>query len=758
MMYIPRRSLLKTLLMGIILLLVFQAYGLHSAEPDNIFMAQAAIRYPASKLTLQETDDDYAIYIPAAVNLPVPRLTLQEADDDYAIYLPAVIQPPRVELSEIWTADEFRSIREAFLPGKIIRYYAQGYVNIPDAATIGLKWSVDGPCSSKVLYDGTGQIHQGLWTLYQTDVAPNCPGVYTYTLRMTYQDEVTVDSFSFVINHPSEVVSMSLQGFDKCNIPYGSKTESINQMQSWWYLSPYYSTNLYIGGISRYCSNTELDAVWVNQVAKQGWSFIPTWVGPQAPCTSYRYRFSSSPSTAYQQGVLEANAAFETARNLGFLGNTVLYYDLEMYSTTNQSCRDAAKSFLAGWSQRLQEVGVRSGVYGHRVNVNDWASIAYPGTPNNVWIASWIRSYYDPNVSAYGIPGVSDDLWRDQRIRQYAGDHTETYGGFAFSIDSNIMDGEVTVLPNTTSNSSALVPTGEIEESKAQILNILSDTYNEVQDMQLISNNRGWAIVDQRILWTNDGGDTWSDITPPSITPESVMAAKFIDESSGWTVLQDILTGEVKVYTTANSGVEWRVSSMIDGDAFIGPLVSAVYLDLLDGQTGWVAVRMMSSANFKTGRLFYTRDGGGSWEERTLPFGERVKFMDAERGWIAGGPAGNQLFYTQDGGRTWQEQDIQSSFPREIEDILAGLPELGDGQNASIQTATIDTDLPEGVVKMEIKPDGQGWAQVNRTNCSGTKLPLQSDPFQGLSGLRCEKISSILRTLDGGETWVDITP
>jgi hypothetical protein len=244
---------------------------------------------------------------------------------------------------------------------------------------------------------------------------------------MEYQNEITFDTVSYAVNNPSEVSSMNLQGFDKCNIPYGSKTESINQMQTWWNLSPYYSVNLYMGGVSRYCSNTELDAVWVNRVAQQGWSFIPTWVGPQAPCTSYRYKFSSSPYTAYQQGISEANAAVEAARNLGLLGNTVIYYDLEMYSTTNLSCREAANSFLAGWTQRLREQGVRSGVYGHRINANDWASI-YP-SPDNAWIASWVRSTYYAGISAYDIPGISNELWLGRRIRQYAGDHVETYGG-----------------------------------------------------------------------------------------------------------------------------------------------------------------------------------------------------------------------------------------------------------------------------------------------------------------------------------------
>jgi photosystem II stability/assembly factor-like uncharacterized protein len=738
---IPWSALWKTLLLGFTLLSISSAYALIGRQPGYLFQVQAASHQPVLKLLLQEDSND---------------------NGDHSVFMPSVVQPIRVELSNVWTADELRTPREAFLPGKAVRYYAQGYVNITDAAVVRLSWSVVGPCGGKTLFDGAGQIDHGQWTLFQSDTAVNCPGIYTYTLRMTYQDKVTIETYSYVVNHPSEVVSISHQGFDKCNIPYGSKTESINQMQTWWNLSPYYSVNLYIGGVSRYCNNTELDAVWVNQVAKQGWSFIPTWVGPQAPCTNYRYRISSDLNTAYYQGISEATAAYETARNLGLLGNTVIYYDMEMYSTTNLSCAAAVNNFLAGWSERLQDHGVRSGVYGHRVNVNNWSAIAYPGTPHNVWIASWIRSYYDPYVSAYGITGVSDSLWRDQRIRQYAGDHVETYGGIGFGIDSNIMDGEVTVLPSSVAGASGVVISSQADEVESRMITDPPASSVHVDDFQLLSSGQGWALVDQKLLWTNDGGNSWADITPFATTTDSVMTAKFIDETHGWSVSQDRVTGAINVLITTNSGLDWDTSPLIEGNTLIGPMASGIYLERLDVQTGWVIVKLVSSANFKPGRLFHTQDGGKSWDEYEVPFGEPVRFLDRERGWIAGGPAENQLFFTQDGGRTWQEQDLSSSVPLNVEEITIGLPEFNDGQGLSLSSLQkdvfLENDLPEGTVKVEIKPDGQGWAHVKRTQCSGIKTAPQTGHIQESGDFLCEKESSILKTIDGGQTWVDITP
>jgi hypothetical protein len=67
------------------------------------------------------------------------------------------------------------------------------------------------------------------------------------------------------------------QGFDKCEIA------SPAQLQTWRAASPYRVVNLYIGGSSRSCANTALSAALLAQLNGQGWQFIPTWVGPQAP-------------------------------------------------------------------------------------------------------------------------------------------------------------------------------------------------------------------------------------------------------------------------------------------------------------------------------------------------------------------------------------------------------------------------------------------------------------------------------------------
>ena len=227
-------------------------------------------------------------------------------------------------------------------------------------------------------------------------------------------------------------------GLDACEVP------TLSQLQTWWTNSPYHSVNLYIGGALRACSNAALTHTYVSQMSAQGWSFIPTWVGPQTSCynSSYSNFISNDPSTAYNQGISEANAATTIATALG-MGHTVIYYDLEAYTAT-QVCRDAARSFMSGWSLQLRTLGFSAGVYGSPCTSYITDFVSSTNVPDVVWPAVWAYSAYSANASVFGLICMDDTLWSNhQRIRQYAGGHDETWGGVTLNIDSNVIDGVV---------------------------------------------------------------------------------------------------------------------------------------------------------------------------------------------------------------------------------------------------------------------------------------------------------------------------
>jgi photosystem II stability/assembly factor-like uncharacterized protein len=245
----------------------------------------------------------------------------------------------------------------------------------------------------------------------------------------------------------SETQTFIGQGFDKCEIA------SLSQLQNWIINSPYRAVNLYIGGSSRYCSNVALTASFVNQLKQQGWMLIPTWVGPQAACSSYASRMSYDPTTAYNQGSGEADAAIAVASNLGLTladqSGTIIYYDLEYYNYNDAACHDAARAFISGWTGQLQAGETQAGVYGNGPPLNSFASLS--SVPDAIWPAHWLLPYtYNPDATVWDVYGLSNSLWNNhQRIRQYAGGHNETWGGVTLNIDSNVIDGIVAPGPRS---------------------------------------------------------------------------------------------------------------------------------------------------------------------------------------------------------------------------------------------------------------------------------------------------------------------
>jgi hypothetical protein len=552
----------------------------------------------------------------------------------------------------------------------------------------------------------------------------------------------------------SDVIIASGQGFDNC------KPLSVEGMQTWWDSSPYSTVNIYLGGISALCPFDQLDLNWYSQVAQQGWSFILTWAGPQAPkgcpeACKFRYPMSLDPNISYQEGKAEAIAAVDTAVHKGFRGQLIIYYDIESYSGADAESRAAVAAFVQGWVEQLHALGHRAGAYGAACTsyVVDWAFNISP--PDNVWIAQWSKNFeYDPNASVWDTICLDDNngppiFWTDhQRLKQYSGPHDEAWGGLTEKIDSNVLDGEVITLlsQSPVQGSEASVTT----ESSREITLLKG---HQVREIQLLSSSEGWVLDGDQLYWTEDGGATWSDISPKNDGLEQILGVTFLDDQQGWLVSSQDSAGQngsLSILQTEDGGLTWhQVSVLIDDPEEIFEIESAD-LDFIDSQIGWISLKLHSSSNFSFGRLLATEDGGHTWQERTLPLGEPVLFLDAEHGWISGGPL-DQTFYTEDGGESWSLSETLSTEQSIGLESRMGSPLGFDGQ-------LFDVELPKGVVALDLLDSQLGWAVVQDGTCTGFKpragesAPLSSQPLQ------CETSSQLMMTTDGGINWRDISP
>ncbi|MFF4381450.1 glycoside hydrolase domain-containing protein [Kitasatospora sp. NPDC001547] len=234
---------------------------------------------------------------------------------------------------------------------------------------------------------------------------------------------------SAVASIPASATNYTGKGFDACTAP------SAAAMNAWMTSSPYRAVGIYIGGAKRACAQPNLTASWVQQQQAAGWAFMPLYVGVQAPKIVY-------PAT---EGANAADDAVSQAQALGFGPGTILYYDMEAYTTPQYSA--AALGFLTAWTNELHAWGYNSGVYsssssGIKDLVANAGNSAYT-MPDAVFSANWNgrEDTEDPAIPA--------GYWSNhQRAHQYASpQNPETWGGYSIGIDQDYLDIQLTAAP-----------------------------------------------------------------------------------------------------------------------------------------------------------------------------------------------------------------------------------------------------------------------------------------------------------------------
>jgi hypothetical protein len=511
---------------------------------------------------------------------------------------------------------------------------------------------------------------------------------FTYTGSIPSVYHLPVISFGLPSNDlPANVGVIQAQGFDVCGLP------SVATMQTWWNASPYSFYGLYLGGIQLPSQCTRADAAWVKAVHAQGWSFIPTWVGPQAPCSPWSNKMSADPAVSYQQGRQEAQAASNRAAVLGLsssvTGGTIIYYDMEVYGGASLYCRQAASAFMNGWVERLHELGNRAGGYGSRNSyVSDWASIAH--VPDDVWIASWYADAYDPNASVEHILWL-DGLWTNhQRIVQYAGDHHESWGGIGIVIDSDVADGEVALPPEHALANPQISSSPPIED--AGWLNALE----------------GWVVSAGHLYWTQDQGNSWLDISPGP-----VVMADFLPDGSAWAV-GSARKASLSIYRSEDGGKSWKVDELnLTADSW-----RPIQLQFSSHTNGWIVLRKVTSQAFDEAIWVKTSDGGLSWQTLDLPMAGTVSFDSQTDGWLSDS-AQEKLFRTTDAGLSWQPADFS-------DDPFAQL------------------DTPAGTILSAGQMGGLGWAVTSDGTCQGEK---------GTASFSCQVQYGLWQSVDDGNSW-----
>jgi photosystem II stability/assembly factor-like uncharacterized protein len=139
-------------------------------------------------------------------------------------------------------------------------------------------------------------------------------------------------------------------------------------------------------------------------------------------------------------------------------------------------------------------------------------------------------------------------------------------------------------------------------------------------------------------------------LNKPTVSSPALIHIAILDANNGWGVDSN---GGGYIVRTMDGGTTWQNATPV-GLTGIG--LSTTF-DVLDVNTAWVLV---PNADFFTGTLYRTSDGGLTWASFSVPFGgDSLQFLDANTGRVManlGAGAGSQaveIFQTSDGGATW---------------------------------------------------------------------------------------------------------
>lgn len=167
----------------------------------------------------------------------------------------------------------------------------------------------------------------------------------------------------------------------------------------------------------------------------------------------------------------------------------------------------------------------------------------------------------------------------------------------------------------------------------------------ELYSVRFSSKKKGWVVgsvsrrervVDSILLYTDDGGKTWTRQRAPSRS--ELIHIDFVSDKRGW-----IVGAGGTILFTRDGGASWTTQNS-------GTTSTLYHVDFRNDKKGW--------AVGERGTLLRTTDGGESWIQATTSVNATllsVKFSGDDEGWAVG--RGGTILRTSDEGRTWVQQE-----------------------------------------------------------------------------------------------------
>ncbi len=277
---------------------------------------------------------------------------------------------------------------------------------------------------------------------------------------------------------------------------------------------------------------------------------------------------------------------------------------------------------------------------------------------------------------------------------------------------------------------------------------------------------------------TNDGGQTWQQSQPFSLAPKWAkdggaddygVHMQFLDRDNGWMLVNvDCPTArgcQWQLYRTGDGGMNWQRVSESDpyNPAPNQPLLFSVAF--WDERTGWGAGSVIGYTGQSKAALSVTRDGAQTWGDMPIPPPENLpedfKSGQSECGATSVERIGENavavrtqclvynnnspryFFYhfTPDRGKTWNAWQTNGT-----EDFI----------NATTGWR-IESPGTEQLTKvLHTSDSGATWTVISSVPWAGSLYFVSNQV--GWAIARQVEATALLKTIDGGKTWVNVMP
>ena len=194
-------------------------------------------------------------------------------------------------------------------------------------------------------------------------------------------------------------------------------------------------------------------------------------------------------------------------------------------------------------------------------------------------------------------------------------------------------------------------------------------------DAELFPAGRGYVRTRHSLLWTDDLGATWRNITPPGLTQAQLQSTGIALQPDGheWVaVAPKAGTSTVTLMRRSSTTQRWTSTSIPLGALTISPDAAATTsLSFTDADNGWLLVgEQITHTGF--GELLRTTDGGATWTlqagQRTLPAVGAIHFLTPQVGYL-GATSTGAWWTTRDAGQSWTQLQLPTPATKKSDSV-----------------------------------------------------------------------------------------